>query len=388
MSNVRFIGLDVHAETIGIAVAEPDGEVRSVGVIPNRPESIRKLVKKLGPAEQLRVCYEAGPTGYVLYWELTTPGVKCEVVAPTLDELPPDRTTRFVMTQCFSGVFQGLICDDPKRSAGFQGSRCGFMSESALREAEGCDLGVDEEEFRDYSTYFFAALAGKTRLGAPLDLEKIDRDNDGVVNYREAHFSALVAAHSTDLSRSTSEEYLERWTPRYLHWDGLGRNTGSVYWTLANEVARRLGWDPTPRRLERLRRGFTERQRLGAARQRVLEEQVDALQGKLKTDLMVRWPELSRPYGAAYRQLLTDHSQTVDEYLLKHVGYGQLKERQESLHRAQVDALEITRSPAQIDKIYRLRNLARLEQRLSQYGSRRARDEYRRLVQCEAGGLG
>jgi transposase len=84
MKNVRFIGLDVHAETIAVAVAEPDGEVRSVGVIPNRSESIRKLVKKLGPAEQLRVCYEAGPTGYVVYWELTAVGVKCEVVAPSL----------------------------------------------------------------------------------------------------------------------------------------------------------------------------------------------------------------------------------------------------------------------------------------------------------------
>ena len=55
MSNVRFIGLDVHAETIAVAVAEPDGEVRSLGAIPNRPESIQKLVKKLGPATQLRV---------------------------------------------------------------------------------------------------------------------------------------------------------------------------------------------------------------------------------------------------------------------------------------------------------------------------------------------
>ena len=84
MSKVRFIGLDVHAETIAVAVAEPDGEVRSVGVIPNRPESIRTLVKKLGPAEQLRVCYEAGPTGYAVYWELTALGVTCEVIAPTL----------------------------------------------------------------------------------------------------------------------------------------------------------------------------------------------------------------------------------------------------------------------------------------------------------------
>jgi len=84
MSNLRFIGLDVHAETIAVAAAEPSGALRSLGVIPNRIESIRKLVKKLGSVKSLRVCYEAGPTGYVVYWQLTALGVKCEVVAPTL----------------------------------------------------------------------------------------------------------------------------------------------------------------------------------------------------------------------------------------------------------------------------------------------------------------
>ena len=82
--NIRFIGLDVHGETIAVGVAEPGGEVRSLGVVPNRPESVRKLVKKLGPASSLRACYEAGPCGYVLYWQLTQMGVHCDVVAPTL----------------------------------------------------------------------------------------------------------------------------------------------------------------------------------------------------------------------------------------------------------------------------------------------------------------
>ena len=84
MSKVRFLGLDVHADIIAVAVAEPHGEVRSLGMIPNRPESVRKLVKKLGAVESLRACYEAGPTGYVIYWQLTALGVKCDVVAPTL----------------------------------------------------------------------------------------------------------------------------------------------------------------------------------------------------------------------------------------------------------------------------------------------------------------
>src|SRR5277367_3559824 len=81
---LRFLGLDVHAERIAVAVAEPDGEVRSLGTIANREDSIRKLIKRLGSPEHLRACYEAGPTGYVLYWQLSQLGVQCAVVAPTL----------------------------------------------------------------------------------------------------------------------------------------------------------------------------------------------------------------------------------------------------------------------------------------------------------------
>jgi hypothetical protein len=45
---LRFLGLDVHAETIAVAVAEPNGEARSLGTIANREDSIRKFIRKLG----------------------------------------------------------------------------------------------------------------------------------------------------------------------------------------------------------------------------------------------------------------------------------------------------------------------------------------------------
>lgn len=107
MSKVRFVGLDVHAATIAVAVAEPGGEVRSLGIIANRLESIRKLIGKLGPVKELKVCYEAGPTGYVLYWQLTQLGVACEVIAPTLvptkagDRIKTDRRDAEKLARCY-----------------------------------------------------------------------------------------------------------------------------------------------------------------------------------------------------------------------------------------------------------------------------------------------
>lgn len=106
MSKIRFVGLDVHADTIAVAVAEMGGEVHCHGVIANRSEAIRKLIHKLGPVAELRVCYEAGPTGYALYWQLTQLGVACEVIAPSLvpvkagDRVKTDRRDAEKLARC------------------------------------------------------------------------------------------------------------------------------------------------------------------------------------------------------------------------------------------------------------------------------------------------
>jgi transposase len=84
-----FVGLDVHVATIAIAVVRGDGVVQDVGSIPNTPGALAKRLRRLGPPEMLRVCYEAGPCGYGIYRQLTALGMACTVVAPSLIPVQP-----------------------------------------------------------------------------------------------------------------------------------------------------------------------------------------------------------------------------------------------------------------------------------------------------------
>ena len=123
------LGMDVSKDSIAVAVLSPDRDTAEVDRIFHDADSVRRLVKRLGKPKGIWACYEAGPTGYDLQRLLTSLGVRCDVVAPSLipkgsgDRVKTDRR-------------------DARRLAGFTGPESSPRSPSRRRPKRACATGV------------------------------------------------------------------------------------------------------------------------------------------------------------------------------------------------------------------------------------------------------
>src|ERR671935_130983 len=90
-----FVAFDSSKLRNAVAIADGGraGEVRFLGELENSAAATAKLVHKLAAKyRRLTFCYEAGPTGYGLYRQITALGHECRVVAPSLiPKKPGDR---------------------------------------------------------------------------------------------------------------------------------------------------------------------------------------------------------------------------------------------------------------------------------------------------------
>ena len=90
--DLTHLGMDVHKDSISVGILRPDEESPDVERIFNDEASVRRLLARFADRRTLSVCYEAGPTGYELHRLLTSMGIRCQVIAPSLiPKSPGDR---------------------------------------------------------------------------------------------------------------------------------------------------------------------------------------------------------------------------------------------------------------------------------------------------------
>jgi len=304
-----------------------------------------------------------------------------------------DKTpVRFILTQCYSGGFSSVIHPEARGDTmALKGNRCGFMAESATREAEGCSSSLKVGEYRDYTTYMFAALDGKTRLGDALAYDP-DLNADKRVSLRGAHLYTLVNAYSTDLSRSTSEYYLEKWEPWYIRWLPKDqRSETSLFYKIMAQVAQNNQISPdttvSPSNLRDER--FKRQNRFVNFKKdmALLKKKIESTQSDLIEQLEKLYPGIKKHAESSFEGYSNVDLFNIKESIYRSDQLGELKQYFDKKDKLDLELLDAERALTQIEKVVRLQKLAKIDSLFPVFSRQHIHDNYEQLLACEEGFL-
>lgn len=140
--------------------------------------------------------------------------IDVQQLATKIAELPPSAPVVVVMAQCYSGSFANLLFEGGRPDAPLvERDIVGFFAATNDRPASGCTPEVNEADYQDFSSYFFAALSGRNRMDAPV--RGADFDGNGVVGMNEAYAYAIIHQQSEDVPVTTSDAFLRRFVQKH-----------------------------------------------------------------------------------------------------------------------------------------------------------------------------
>ena len=299
-----------------------------------------------------------------------------------------DQPVRYVFTQCYSGGFHALAYDKPFGSLKpASPKRCGFTAVSPYSLSEGCSAGINTDDYRDYTTHFFAALSGFERNGEIVTSDP-DTNKSGDVSPREAHMYTLLHANSTDISRSTSEDFLERWEPWYLKWTpGVRDLPSNEYSKIFRELAMRSDVSLEQNSVRLIRERLAELTRSRADLSKSYREKVNQIintRTSIAQPIIAKWPALLGPYTKGYQQLSADGTlEEINAEIQSSPAYLTLVTHQNSLTVTENEQLVLDRKITQLNKMLHLRRLATLKEQLVTFGSSTDINTYNEFLQCE-----
>ncbi len=152
----------------------------------------------------LRTVEDAQNTTYSLWRDET---ISTRELASALKNWPAKAPLTLVMVQCHAGGFANVLFEggDPAKPI-VNRDFCGFFAATGERQAAGCTSEVDERNYQDFTTHFFAALSGISRDGRRIT--GADWDQNGQVSGLEALSWANLHDKSIDVPLCTSDQFL------------------------------------------------------------------------------------------------------------------------------------------------------------------------------------
>ena len=317
-----------------------------------------------------------------------------------LDKLPAEVSVVVVAVQCFSGGFADLVFNQGDRKKGVAPARrCGFFATVHDRPAAGCTADINEADYKEYSTYFWTALRGKTRTGESIDPP--DYDGNGSIGFDEAHAYALLESNSIDISITTSDAFLR----------SVSRTEDKKIKGLLRRESPLAKLVPFATPAERaVIDGLSSEFKLsGSARGKATKELSDKLLAEkkkadqehgaksgeykklakeIRTALIVRWPELSNTFNPRAMDLLANQGEKLQEAIEKHPKFASFWKLVEELDGAATKKLDADRRWAKSQRLLRtLENLA-LKANLPKVAKPKDVERFRKLTEDESGLFG
>jgi hypothetical protein len=312
-------------------------------------------------------------------------------LARQIARLPNDVPVTVVMVQCFSGAFGNLLFEngDPNGDP-VKRDLCGFFATVKERVAAGCTSAVNEAEYRDFTSFFFAALTGRDRVGRRVT--GADYNGDGRVSMDEAFCYTLIHDDSIDVPVCTSDVFLRRFVPdndRELFQTASYNNT-RTWATPAQQAALdalseklRLGGNNRLGAAYNMMLGVGSTGRRPSPEVREARRRFQSIQNDGKAMLARQFPDLKLSSPALRR----DARQAAIAQLTREAGQGKWKDLLDAdavLDKAERDSEAQEIADSQVIRFVRLAKSVILAHRLRESNEAGLKTRFARLIEAES----
>ncbi len=327
-------------------------------------------------------------------------GMTVKEFVPLLDKLNPKVKVVLIMVQCHSGGFGDVIFKNGDAGPLLSDqSRCGFFATWNDRLAAGCTPDTQEENYKDYTTYFFAALAGKTRMGQ--SITPPDYDHDGKISMAEAHAYVQLTSDTIDIPVCTSDVLLRQFSKTRDDKIKDLITSGTKFETLIKETTpdRRAVLEGLSKQLDlkgddraaaaRALADSIDKQRKGLdQRPPNRRNDKDNLRNQIRARVMMQWPEIGNPYNPASVNVLTREAAELVKVIETHPAFKQWDALMAKNEEMQEKSFDLERKWVKCQRFLYVSDSVALEANLSKFASKLIQDKYKSLRAAECGTVG
>ncbi len=316
-----------------------------------------------------------------------------------LDKLPPSVPVVLVMAQCFSGGFADLIYNEANPNRGLSSRKlCGFFATLHDRVAAGCTADINEADYKEYSTYFFAALIGHTR--AADTRVDADFDHDGRVSFAEAHAYALITSDTIDIPLRTSDLLLRknafgknapttqsatRPTSRASTYAALRASASALDGLVLDALAKSLKLDgPDFLAAARTLADSLQKQKTVVDDKRnKLRDSHNNLRSTLNRRVRDRWPELTNLLHPRSMKILQTEADQIVKLIESSPQYPEFEKQAKQIDDLKEQSMNLERTWVKSQRFLRQAETVTLAADLAKRPHNETQDRYRQLLEME-----